>query len=200
MTGQLLSLAFSIVYKYDFIPKPLTVDKGVNKVAFLLANTLVVSTSTSLEFLTNTADPGLWRGSLSESVLHAVTWKRFVSVGSWPAFPVTLDTKVRVVLHWRRPGAPGKFKGYDQILISPHNNNVLSQWQVMRHKHRKWKKMLFWVDCDWLITNYSKLSRIQRGCPYVGRRRVRILLGTGNFFHFRDVYRFVYIFLLLFLL
>ena len=155
---------FLIVYKYDFIPKPLTVDEGVNKVAFLLANTLVVSTSTSLEFLTNTADPGLWRGSLSESVLHTVTWKRFVSVGSWPAFPVTLDTKVRVVLHWRRPGAPRKFKGYDQILISPHNNNVLSQWQVMRNKNRigylYWHTDVLREKCSFGLIAFNLLTTV----------------------------------------
>ena len=112
-------------YMYDSLHKLLTVNKRVHKVAFLLTHTLVVSTSTSLKSLSNTAHPRLWRGSLSESVLHAVTWKRFGSVGSWPAFTVTLDTKVRVVLHRRRLSAPREIEGVRS------NSDISSQQQCI---------------------------------------------------------------------
>ena len=94
--------------KFHSIIEVLTVQKRVNKVAFLLSNALRVSTAASLKVVSNTADPRLRFGSLSESVLDPVPRIRFSRVRSWPAFTITLDTKVSVVLRCGRFGAPRK--------------------------------------------------------------------------------------------
>ena len=95
-------------YKFHSIIEVLNVKKRVNKVAFLLSNALRVSTAASLKVVSNTADPRLRFGSLSESVLDPVPRIRFSRVRSWPAFTITLDTKVSVVLRCGRFGAPRK--------------------------------------------------------------------------------------------
>ena len=68
--------------KFHSIIEVLTVQKRVNKVAFLLSNALRVSTAASLKVVSNTADPRLRFGSLSESVLDPVPRIRFSRVRS----------------------------------------------------------------------------------------------------------------------
>lgn len=131
---KLLSVHATLFF-YWFVYKLLTVHKRVNKVAFLLSHALIIPAATPFKIVSNTADPRLRRRPLSKSILNAVAWKSSSSIGSWPAFPVTLDTKVSVVLQSCRLGAPKNILKKDLIKVQYHHilrTNIITKCKTIK--------------------------------------------------------------------